>query len=138
MKSGKAAKEGDIPVECFKALATEDGQNLQWILSFCTACWEAKALPEAWRTSAVSLIFKKGDPAECDNYRPISLITVAAKLFDSMVKQRLLDAGAGDVLWGTQFGFRIVAQKTPSTSHAAASSWPAHSAFDWATALHQR
>ena len=59
-----------------------------------------------WKTSSVSLIFKKGDPADCDNYRPISLITVAEKLFASMIKQRMIDAGADAVLWPSQFGFR--------------------------------
>ena len=81
MKSGKASQDGDIPVECFKALAAEPGAALQWILAYCNASWDAKAVPEEWRTASVSLIFKKGDPAECDNYRPISLIVVAEKLF---------------------------------------------------------
>ena len=52
------------------------------------------------------MIYKKGDPGFCDNYRPICLLSIADKVFASMLKQRLLDAGIEDVLWPSQFGFR--------------------------------
>ena len=50
--------------------------------------------------------FKKGSPAECGNYRPISLISIGYKLFATTLLQRLRDAGAEQRVWRTQFDFR--------------------------------
>ena len=52
------------------------------------------------------MIFKKGDPSSCDNYRPISLLAIAYEILASMLKQRLLDAGVDGRLWHSQYGFR--------------------------------
>ena len=52
------------------------------------------------------MLFKKGDPANANNYRPICLQSIAYKLFSSLLKQRFLDAGAESRLWKSQFGFR--------------------------------
>ena len=37
-------------------------------------------LPKVWKTSAVTLIFKKGDSGS--NYRPISLTPIVAKIME--------------------------------------------------------
>lgn len=63
-------------------------------------------MPDEWATAAVTMVFKKGDPASCENYRPICLIIVAEKLMASMMKQRLLDAGVDALLWEQQFSCR--------------------------------
>ena len=105
MKNGKATKPDDIPAEAFKALSQAPGQ-LQWMLDFCNDCWGHKSLPDDWLVAMVSLIYKKGDPASCDNYRPICLLSIGLKAFAAMLKQRLVDAGAEDRLWPSQFGFR--------------------------------
>ena len=52
------------------------------------------------------MIFKKGDPSDCDNYRPISLLCIGYKMFASILLTRLREAGAEKRLWHTQFGFR--------------------------------
>ena len=52
------------------------------------------------------MIVKKGDPAFADNYRPICLTSVSYRVFASIIKQRLLDAGLDDRLWVSQYGFR--------------------------------
>ena len=106
MKSGKAVKSGDVPVECFKAMAAQDDDSFKILLDICNRSWEDKAIPEEWATASVALIFKKGDPAECENYRPICLLSVAYKLLASMIKQQFLDAGVDAALWPSQFGFR--------------------------------
>ena len=54
----------------------------------------------------MAMIFKKGDPALCENYRPICALSIAYKVLASMLKQRLLDAGVEQWLCQTQFGFR--------------------------------
>ena len=106
MGSGKATVDKDVPIECFKALAQEGDCYLQWLLSFCNDCWLNKSVPSEWSTASVALIYKKGDPSSCDNYRPICLLVIAYKLFAWMLKERILAAGADDGLWASQFGFR--------------------------------
>ena len=54
----------------------------------------------------MSTIFKKGDPSDCNNSRPISLIQIGYKLFAQTLLNRLQSAGVDDLLWNTQFGFR--------------------------------
>jgi len=106
MSGGKATKRGDIPIEAFKALAADGGAALTWTLDFCNSCWASKSIPHEWSMASVSMIYKKGDPGFCDNYRPICLLSIGYKLFSSMLKQRLLDAGIEKMLWASQFGFR--------------------------------
>ena len=127
LKSGRAAGCDGIPGEFWKAVA--GGRHMMcvpeqlgssgntepvltekpvadWILDFCNRVWEAKAIPDAWRQARVATLYKKGSPADCGNYRPISLLAVGYKMFASMLLRRLQKAGAEQRLWPTQFGFR--------------------------------
>lgn len=63
-------------------------------------------MPDEWSIAVIAKIFKKKDPADCNNYRPISLLSVAYKIFAAIIKQRILDGGGDAVLWKSQFGFR--------------------------------
>ena len=63
-------------------------------------------MPQQWKISRVVMIFKKGDPAACSNYRPISLLSIGYKILASILLKRLKDAGAEDLIWHTQYGFR--------------------------------
>ena len=105
LKNRKASGPDGIVGEYFKALArTPSGLNL--IVELCRLCWESKALPSSWKISRVTLIFKKGDPASCENSRPISLLAIGYKLIASIVLKRIQNAGAEDRIWKSQFGFR--------------------------------
>lgn len=114
LKSGKAVCTGDVPIECFKALAYAPGAQLQDFLDLCNTCWAHGHVPNDWLMARVAMIFKKGDPSLSANYRPICLTTVAYRIYASMIKQRLLDAGLDARLWRSQFGFR----RARSTSDA--------------------
>ena len=77
------------------------------MLDIVNACWYEKAIPHDWALASISLIFKKGDPASCENYRPISLQSTANKLLSLMLRERILAADADKALWPSQFGFRV-------------------------------
>lgn len=79
---------------------------MEWALEFCQKCWDEKTVPEIWHESRVAMIFKKGDPACCDNYRPISLLQIGYKLFAIILLERLRKVGAQEQIWPTQFGFK--------------------------------
>ena len=67
--------------------------------------WTNRNMPIEVLQARIVLIFKKGDPSLCDNYRPISLISVGYKVFATVLLERLRAAGAEERLWKTQFGF---------------------------------
>ena len=106
LKRGRAGGMDEIPPEFWKT-ATEDGMpTMEWITRFCNLVWSQEVVPQAWHKSKVRMIYKKGDPALCDNYRPISLLPIGYKIFAAILLQRLKKAGAEDRIWKTQFGFR--------------------------------
>ncbi|KAK6735916.1 hypothetical protein RB195_018899 [Necator americanus] len=53
-------------------------------------------VPKQWKTSKTVLLYKKGDPHEIGNYRPICLLSVIYKLFTRVILNRIekvLDEG---------------------------------------------
>ena len=106
LKNNRAAGLDDVPGEFWKAVLLPGSAAAAWITEFVNLCWTEKQVPAEWHKARVVEIFKKGDPAVCDNYRPISLLAIGYKLFAMVLLQRLRAAGAEDRLWETQFGFR--------------------------------
>ena len=51
-------------------------------------------MPSSWHTASVTAHFKKGSPELCENYRPISLLQVAYKVYAMILLERLKAAGA--------------------------------------------
>jgi hypothetical protein len=69
-----------------------------------TLCWIWCQVPKDWCTAQVVPIFKKGDPLQAVNYRPISLTSVFRKLFELCLQQQLSDTAPP--LDNVQGGFR--------------------------------
>ena len=46
-------------------------------------------LPDDWKCSNVSPIFKKGSKSQTCNYRPVSLTSIICKLLETLIKQKL-------------------------------------------------
>ena len=61
--------------------------------------------PEEWKRTKLRVLFKKGDPALPQNYRPIAVIPVMAKLFSTVLYNRIATDIDGK-LSREQFGFR--------------------------------
>lgn len=60
--------------------------------------------PSKWKISHVSPIFKAGDKADVKNYRPISVLSAAAKIFDRILHNYLLSKTA-HLISASQHGF---------------------------------
>ena len=57
----------------------------------------------------MSPIFKDGDDEELGNYRPISIISVIAKIFEKLIYNQLLKfLQRNDVLGSHQWGLRLL------------------------------
>ena len=77
-KSGKAPGPDGIPCEVLKA----GGRKLWSVLAkLFTDCLNMQQIPAKWKTSKTVLLFKKGDPEDIKNYRPICLLSSIYKLF---------------------------------------------------------
>ena len=67
--------------------------------------WEQGAVVGDWKHAVIVPIPKKGDLKECNNWRGISLLDVAGKLFARIIQERL-QVIAEDILPESQCGFR--------------------------------
>lgn len=111
-KNRKACGPDAIPMEFIKFL---NDANLDTILDFCNICWLEGDFPEEKMKAFVASIYKKGDPQNPANYRPISLLSSMYKIYAGLIQTRLMVALDHDVA-DTQYGFR----KGRSTSNAIA------------------
>ena len=63
--------------------------------------------PAAWKLARVSPIFKKGDKTDMNNYRPISVISAVAKIFEKAIYDQLYEyLNENSLLSNCQSGFR--------------------------------
>ena len=69
-------------------------------------------MPNSWHLARVAAIFKKGNPAECSDYKPISLLCSSYKLFAIVLFNRLRAANVDEHIRATQFGFKRGARVT--------------------------
>lgn len=86
MKNNKAPGEDDITVELLK----EGGEEI--ITKMCelfNECLKEGKIPDTWNNAIVVLLYKKGDRADIENYRPISLLSQIYKLFSKIITNRL-------------------------------------------------
>ena len=72
-----------------------------------SAMWDKCYIPAEWKRALVVPIFKKGDPCEPGNYRPISLLCVLGKVLSRAVNDMLYDIMEEEgLLPDEQGGFR--------------------------------
>ncbi|XP_077983288.1 uncharacterized protein LOC144438132 [Glandiceps talaboti] len=71
-------------------------------LSFSTGCF-----PDSLKIAKVIPLFKKGDPEETGNYRPISILPIISKVFEKIMCKRVVNfVEKHDLLFQHQYGFR--------------------------------
>lgn len=86
-KTNKAHGADGIPAEAYKTIQTWLAEPLTDMINEIK---NGKQLPTTWKNGAVVHIYKnKGGGKECDNYRPISLLQIAYKIWPSLIAQRL-------------------------------------------------
>ena len=71
--------------------------------------------PEILKIGRITPIFKKGNPEELGNYRPVSTLPIFGKIFEKIIYARIYNfALSQNIIDPNQFGFR----QSHSTSHA--------------------
>ena len=74
---------------------------------FVNLSLQTAIFPDEWKIAKVSPVFKEGNKTDCGNYRPISVISVVAKLFEGLVYNQLRTFIADNsILVEQQSGFR--------------------------------
>jgi len=102
LKRNKATGPDEIPMEFYKWLNEE---NLEKVADLINYWWNNNYFPAEKLEAYIASIYKKGDPKNQANYRPISLLTSIYKIYTSLIQKRLAAAIDND-LQETQYGFR--------------------------------
>lgn len=74
-------------------------------------CLKTEKVPKQWCNSDIVLIYKKGDPLDIGNYRPISLLPSIYKLFSTILLSRItpiIDASQPIEQAGFRSGFSTI------------------------------
>ncbi|KAK2721047.1 hypothetical protein QYM36_003359 [Artemia franciscana] len=98
LKNNKSAGEDGLLPEVYKASPRVVAQQLETLFSLI---WEKKTFPSDWKMSVITPVFKKGDKYDSRNYRRISLMYLATKVFAMIMLNRFeeddIDALAADL-----------------------------------------
>ncbi|XP_065675763.1 uncharacterized protein LOC136091972 [Hydra vulgaris] len=112
LNDGKASGPNSIPTFILKLLANDISSVLAKLfnLSFTTGIF-----PNILKTASVKPIHKKDSKLDCNNYRPISLLSNISKILEKLMYSRIYHfLDNSKCLYGRQFGFRL----KHSTSHS--------------------
>ena len=70
-------------------------------------CLETGIFPDKLKNAKVIPLFKKGDPEQIDNYRPISILPAISKIIEKTIFIQLYEYfNTNDLLYKSQYGFR--------------------------------
>ena len=101
--SGRASGKDSIPAEIFKAAGPK---ALECFHDILLKIWEEEQMPSDFKDALIVSLYKnKGSKADCGNYRGISLLSIAGKIFARVVLNRLITISER-VLPEAQCGFR--------------------------------
>ncbi len=102
-RNNKSPGADAILVETLKA----GGQPLKTLLlELMNKAWSSAIVPEEWNESIICPIYKnKGNPLDCKNYRVISLMSHAGKIYERILETKLR-VQVEHLLSESQSGFR--------------------------------
>lgn len=81
-------------------------------------CFRQSFFPDVLKTAKVLPLFKKGDKADCANYRPVSILPVFSKVFEKAMQSRITEFfEQHSLLAPVQFGFRKGRNTTDAIVH---------------------
>ena len=75
------------------------------MLHLFNMCWTSYEIPAEWKSAKVISLFKKGERNKTENYRGISLLNAAYKLYSRIINERLRTISE-TILLEEQAGFR--------------------------------
>ena len=104
LKGDKAPCPDGVPSNLVKDAAKSIAKLLMMIFNASLA---KGVVPNVWKLTKVTPIFKSGTRNKKNNYRPISVLSVFAKLFERIVHDQLSDyLLSNKILSMSQFAYR--------------------------------
>ncbi|GBN30233.1 hypothetical protein AVEN_51638-1 [Araneus ventricosus] len=102
IKTTRSAGPDNIPSELLKV---DEPVLVDALHKILVKIWESEKLPTEWEVGSICPIFKKADQLECRNYRGITLLNTAYKIFSNLLFARL-QPHTERVIGNYQCGFR--------------------------------
>ena len=90
LSNGTAPGPDNIPNEIIKILFTIK-EFEEVLIKIINTCLVQKKIPERWKKSNIYTIYKKDNPNNPLNYRPIAFICTTYKIYSSLITKRLSD-----------------------------------------------
>ena len=100
----KSTRSDNPPVKYIKLAAGVIAPTLTNLFNHCIT---TSTFPKSLKISEIIPLFKQGDIYSCNNYRPISLISIFSKIFEKCIYKQLVSYfNKNNVFYKSQFGFR--------------------------------
>ena len=80
-------------------------EGRQMLLEILNLAWEQETKPTDWEIGQILPIFKKGNPKDCNNYRGITVLSSAVKVYEQILNKKL-KLFTEPILSECQSGFR--------------------------------
>lgn len=104
MKSDSAPGYDNIPAHFLKSAHNE---VIPILVHLANLCFKLGVFPSVLKQAIITPIYKGGDKTNPSNYRPISVISVMAKILEKLINVRLINFFSKyNTLSTSQFGFR--------------------------------
>jgi len=88
LKLNKAVGSDNIPPEMLK----HGGRTLkQKLYKLILMIWNNEKVPQQWNEGIICPVYKKGDRLNSNNYRPITLLNIAYKIFAILLNTILME-----------------------------------------------
>ena len=103
LQTGKASGPDNINNYVLKICSSELSHPLSKLFNLSLSL---SKVPKAWKEANVTPVFKKDDPTDCKNYRPISLLSTLGKVMEKIVHKHVFNFfSANNVITSLQSGF---------------------------------
>jgi len=100
----KSCHLNEIPISILMKLSKLISPILSALINFS---FVSGKFPKLLKTARVVPVFKGGDSASVNNYRPISILSSISKIYERVVHSQLLNYfNSHHILYGHQYGFR--------------------------------
>ena len=104
METSKASGPNSIPTKILKLFKKEFSKPLSDIINLS---FNQGVFPNLLKIANVIPIHKKGDKLDCNNYRPISLLSNISKIYEKCMHTRLTNfLQINRLFFSHEFGFR--------------------------------
>lgn len=104
LKKGKSAGRDDIVTEVLKY---RGGEVREWIWEICNRVWKVEGWPDEWKERILVLVLKKGKGVKVEEYRGVTLMQTAYKIYAAVLADRLREeVESKAILPPSQAGFR--------------------------------